>query len=316
MISLLFSLAAIGAYLFGTTNHYEAIWHYWVLGGLFALFLLVQYLVFRYSIASGQELLGRLVCKYADAYGTTTSGKRFLGESGSSISQALDSAAELAINFGEPVMAFKAIGVSWLYKQAEFYLSEQLKPDDQHALEAEILRIDGQIEHRKHKLSAALAFTLTMYLAIVSVTYFTHRSPHPTAFKSSRLDTTVVSGIQPVTEIPKLVPVSENQFQSNAAQFNQFDRYNRLPNVENSQTKPPAENIMDSQAIKKSLANPEGIVELRHLDGRMIRARILASSKETVIIRRADGREFEVEIEQFDQPSKELIDRYRAAKRR
>lgn len=56
-------------------------------------------------------------------------------------------------------------------------------------------------------------------------------------------------------------------------------------------------------------------LSLQSTDGRTIQARVLAFTKDTVVIRREDGETFDLPLERLTQDSRQRIDEYRAAKR-
>ncbi|MCF7788197.1 MAG: hypothetical protein K9N47_18890 [Prosthecobacter sp.] len=108
--------------------------------------------------------------------------------------------------------------------------------------------------------------------------------------------------------------------------FYAMDRYHEYSITQKPAVSPPPVNepaaAAPTVAVKTDTPPPaperkpvSAIIPLQSTDGRTVQAKILALTKTTVLIRREDGRTFDLPLDQLTADSKQRIEEYRTAKR-
>lgn len=298
MYTLTFSALAAAVFAYGYSQHREASWMWWCLGGLFVVYVFVRYFAHHRSRMRLGSALDTVCEHYRSEYGNTSSGQRFLSNTNAWHEGMFTKGMELSLSFGDWKAALIGSAVGAITEGVGSYLSNITKSAEQNELEMEITALAQELSDRSSAFATGLVITTMFYVSAAGATFTllvptndfekTPKLERSSAFATQSDASTLSSATPSIMTDPSAVP-----------QFNYISAKND----------PPSNPVSE-------VATQTDYIRLTSTDGRVIQAKILALSKDTVIIKRDDGQQFEISFDRITPESKVQIETYRRLKRK
>lgn len=306
MYTLTFSALAAALFAYGYLQHRGPSWIWWWLGSLFVVYVFVRYFAHHRSRMRLGSAFDTLYEHYRSEYGNTSSGQRFLSNTKAWHEGMFTKGLELSLSFGDWKAALIGSALGAVTEGVGSYLSNITKSAEQNELEMEITALAQEISDRSGAFGTGMIITTMSYVSAAAATFML---------------------LVPTNDFEKTPLVERSS--ALAAQNDAPASSNTTPTMMTTPSVVPESNhkgtsiILDVSAKNDSIPNqlPEvaiqtDYVRLTSTDGRVIQAKILALSKDTVIIKRDDGQQFEISLDRITPESKVQIEAYRELRRK